>query len=60
MPNAARRIFLEDGSEVFTPAELQRDMEVYISMGEQFKDPYKGTKRENIIVYKCWLRCKNN
>ncbi|XP_063960671.1 doublecortin domain-containing protein 1-like [Lytechinus pictus] len=38
---AARRIFLEDGTEVKGAEEIPRDGEVYISGGEPFKNPFK-------------------
>ena len=47
--SAARRLFLDDGSEVFTPREIPRDADVFISMGEGFKDPFKGAKRSTAI-----------
>ncbi|KAI0226643.1 Doublecortin domain-containing protein 1 [Lamellibrachia satsuma] len=43
---AARRIFLPGGNEVFMPQEIPRDAEVYISMGEAFKDPYHYVKKQ--------------
>ncbi|XP_071477073.1 doublecortin domain-containing protein 1-like [Diadema antillarum] len=41
---AARRIFLEDGTEVKTAEEIPKDGEVYISGGEPFKNPFKPVK----------------
>ncbi|XP_071955234.1 doublecortin domain-containing protein 1-like [Antedon mediterranea] len=38
--SAARKVFLADGSEVRDGKMITRDAEVYISCGEQFKDPY--------------------
>lgn len=49
--NAARRVFLDDGTEVFTPQEIMRDAEVYISAGENFKNPYTGVKSKNSAKY---------
>ncbi|KAL4224512.1 doublecortin domain-containing protein [Mactra antiquata] len=49
LPFAARRIFLEDGIEVFHEKDIPMDGEVYISTGENYKDPYAVTKR-NIIL----------
>lgn len=46
LPGAGRRIFLEDGAEVFTPKEIPRESEVYISCGEPFKDPFKPVKSQ--------------
>ena len=48
LPNAGRRVFLDDGTEVFTPREIPRDSEVFVSMGEAFKDPFKGVKGEHV------------
>ncbi|XP_053383698.1 uncharacterized protein LOC128549935 [Mercenaria mercenaria] len=50
LPFAARRVFLEDGIEVFTEKDIPIDSEVYISTGENYKDPYATTKR-NIILH---------
>ena len=44
--NAARRVFLEDGTEVFSTEEIHRDADIYVSAGENFKDPYKDIKRK--------------
>lgn len=41
---AARRVFLEEGKEIFETYEIPPDSEVYISTGENFKDPYKSVK----------------
>ena len=49
MPTAARRLFLDDGSEVFTPKEIPRDAEVYISCGEPFKNPFIPVKSECFV-----------
>ena len=38
---AARRIFLHDGTEIRTAAEIPKDGEVYISQGEPFRDPLR-------------------
>jgi hypothetical protein len=46
LPSAGRRIFLDDGTEVFTPKEIPRDAQIYISCGEGFKDPFKPVKSE--------------
>ncbi|XP_046543933.1 doublecortin domain-containing protein 1-like [Haliotis rubra] len=48
LPFAARRIFLEDGIEVFEAGDILPDSDVYISMGENYKDPHLPTKR-NLI-----------
>ena len=47
LPSAGRRVFLDDGTEVFTPREIYRDSEVYISCGEPFKDPLKPVKSKS-------------
>ncbi|ESO97509.1 hypothetical protein LOTGIDRAFT_152600 [Lottia gigantea] len=39
LPFAARRIFLEDGIEVFDACDIPPYSEVFISMGEPYKDP---------------------
>ena len=49
LPSAGRRVFLDDGTEVFTPREIYRDSEVYISCGEPFKDPLRPVKSKNWI-----------
>ncbi|KAK7477194.1 hypothetical protein BaRGS_00031579, partial [Batillaria attramentaria] len=46
---AARRIFLEDGVEVFDAADIPPDADVYISMGENYKDPFGNTKKNMIV-----------
>ncbi|XP_076472192.1 doublecortin domain-containing protein 1-like [Babylonia areolata] len=46
---AARRIFLEDGVEVFDGADIPPRADVYISMGENYKDPF-GTMKQNMII----------
>ena len=47
LATAARRIFLDDGTEVFTAKEIQRDSEIFISCGENFKDPSKPVKSKS-------------
>ncbi|XP_025087629.1 uncharacterized protein LOC112560197 [Pomacea canaliculata] len=49
LPFAARRIFLEDGTEVFEASEIPDHTDVYISMGENYKDPFGDTKKNMII-----------
>ncbi|XP_061182929.1 doublecortin domain-containing protein 1-like [Saccostrea echinata] len=46
---AARRVFLDNGKEVFDAYEIPPDSEVYISTGDNFKDPYKSVK-QNIAI----------
>ena len=43
---AARRIFLEDGIEVFDGSDIPPHADVYISTGENYKDPFGPTKRK--------------
>ena len=50
---AARRLFLEDGREVLTEDDLDRDMEVYVSTGEPFKNPIK----DMLCMYNCQPAC---
>ncbi len=44
MSGAARRVFLDDGTEVFSAQEIPRDSDVFLSMGEPFRDPFQGAK----------------
>ncbi|CAH1258969.1 DCDC1 [Branchiostoma lanceolatum] len=44
--SAARRVFLSDGREAFTPKDIPREAEVFISQGEPYKDPYKPVKTQ--------------
>lgn len=46
MPFAARRIFTEDGAEILSEDDIPSEGDVYISMGEIFKDPFYATKRK--------------
>lgn len=39
--SAARRMFLDDGTEIFETGEVPRDGEIYVSAGEGFKNPYR-------------------
>lgn len=47
---AARRVFLEEGKEIFEAYEIPPDSEVYVSTGENFKDPYKSVKQTIAIT----------
>jgi len=38
---AARRLYLEDGREVLSEDDLERDAEVYVSTGEPFRNPIR-------------------
>ena len=39
LQSAARKMFLSDGTEVVDVRQLVKDCDVYISMGEPFRDP---------------------
>ncbi|ELU06637.1 hypothetical protein CAPTEDRAFT_220130 [Capitella teleta] len=57
LSSAARRIFLDDGTEVFTSKEIPRDSEVFISCGESFKDPFKPViKQDELSKSTTWTR----
>ena len=45
---AARRLFLEDGQEVISEDDIDRDVEVYVSTGEPFRNPIKDMLRTYI------------
>lgn len=49
LPFAARRVFLEGGVEIFDPEDIPLDGEVYVSCGENYKDPLATVKR-NILI----------
>ena len=38
--SAARKLFLSDGTLVTQANQLPRDVDVYVSCGEAFRDPY--------------------
>lgn len=38
--SAARKLFLSDGTPVAHASQLPRDVDVYVSCGEAFRDPY--------------------
>jgi len=42
---AARRLFLDDGREVLSEEDIERDAEVYVSTGEPFRNPIKDILR---------------
>lgn len=50
LPFAARRLFLEDGVEVLDPTQIPANADVYVSMGENYKDPFEATKS---MLYFC-------
>jgi hypothetical protein len=41
MPLPARRLFDENGIEIFHSRDIQRDSKYYVSSGENFKKPSK-------------------
>lgn len=43
---AARRVFLENGDEIKQESQLLKNAVVYISCGEEFRDPFETTKRQ--------------
>lgn len=43
---AARRIFLDDGTEIFETNEIPKDGDIYVSNGEAFKNPFKALIRK--------------
>ncbi|CAL1540465.1 unnamed protein product [Lymnaea stagnalis] len=59
LPFAARRIFLESGVEVFRAEDIPAENEIYISMGEPYKNPYQTTKSNfnlnSISIFKYFL-----
>jgi len=46
---AARRLFLDNGQEVLSEEDLDRDVEVYVSTGEPFKNPVKDMLRMYVV-----------
>ncbi|XP_052066407.1 doublecortin domain-containing protein 1-like isoform X1 [Mytilus californianus] len=49
LPFAARRVFLEGGVEIFDAEDIPIDGEVFVSCGENYKDPLASVKR-NILI----------
>ncbi|XP_069479642.1 doublecortin domain-containing protein 1 isoform X2 [Ambystoma mexicanum] len=47
---AARRVFLEDGTEALEPKDMPHDSDVYISSGEPFLDPCKRIKEHLLLM----------
>lgn len=43
---AARRVYLENGDEIRTESQLVKNAVVYVSCGEEFRDPFETTKRQ--------------
>lgn len=57
---AARRIFLEDGTEIFETDEIPKNGDIYVSNGEAFKSPFKSIIRKFICSFcsgKCSVCC---
>lgn len=48
---AARRLFLDNGREVLSEDDIDRDVEVYVSTGEPFKNPVKDLLRTYITSH---------
>lgn len=46
---AARRIFLENGDEIKNESQFMKNDVVYVSCGEEFRDPFMSTKKQ---IYK--------
>ncbi|XP_076116553.1 doublecortin domain-containing protein 1-like isoform X1 [Mytilus galloprovincialis] len=49
LPFAARRVFFEGGDEIFDAEDIPIDGEVFVSCGENYKDPLASVKR-NILI----------
>ncbi|XP_006864969.1 PREDICTED: doublecortin domain-containing protein 1 [Chrysochloris asiatica] len=49
---AARRVFLADGTEVLKPKDIPQEVDVYVSTGEPFKDPFKKIKDHLLLMKK--------
>lgn len=47
MPSAARRLFSDDGTELFTSDEVGHGALVYISCGENFKNPCRVLRKQS-------------
>lgn len=47
--SAARKVFLSDGTPVTQASQLQRDVDVFVSCGEAFRDPYATIRGTNIL-----------
>lgn len=42
--SAARKLFLSDGTQVIHPRQLPREVDVYVSCGEAFRDPFAAIR----------------
>ena len=52
--SAARKLFLSDGTQVTHPRQLPREVDVYVSCGEAFRDPFaaiRGTDYKLMVKY---------
>ena len=47
LPFAARRVFLEGGVEIFDAEDIPLDGAVFVSCGENYKDPLANVKRRS-------------
>ncbi len=56
LPRAARRIFLENGDEIKDESQFLKNSSVYVSLGEDYQDPYVKTKeiidRRKVVIWK--------
>jgi hypothetical protein len=43
MPTRARRLFDANGLEIYHSEEIRRDMEYYVSAGENFKESIRNS-----------------
>lgn len=50
--SAARKLFLSDGTPVAHASQLPRDVDVYVSCGEPFRDPYATIRGINDLLEK--------
>ncbi|XP_051885625.1 doublecortin domain-containing protein 1-like [Pristis pectinata] len=48
--SAARRVFLANGREAFEPKDIPHNVDVYISTGEPFMDPFKNMKDHLLLT----------
>ncbi|XP_020620493.1 uncharacterized protein LOC110058236 [Orbicella faveolata] len=53
--SAARKLFLSDGTQVIHPRQLPREVDVYVSCGEAFRDPFAAIRdREELRRSASW------
>ncbi|CAI9725876.1 domain-containing 1 [Octopus vulgaris] len=45
LPFAARIIYLEDGTKVYSPEDIPKEAAIYVSMGEAFQNPQNKNKK---------------